>query len=106
MPPQGRVRDRSEVPADTHGALCCPHHCIGEAVAGSPDVKVNGQPALRVTDPGKHQKCCQSNKWQAIKGSGTVFIINLAAHRKGDQTAHCGGLGKLIEGSPNVVTGG
>jgi len=105
MPEQGRVGDRSKIDEDDHGGLCCPHACIGPAVCGSPDVNVNGKPALRVTDPGKHKQCCVSNKWQATGGSETVFINNLPAHRKDDEVTHCGGVGKLIEGSKNVITG-
>jgi len=105
MPPQGRVGDRSQVPADAHGCLSCPHNCIGPAIQGSPDVKVNGKPALRVEDPGIHTSCCGSNKWQALTGSGTVFINSKPAHRQTDTVLHCGGEGKLIEGSPNVITG-
>ena len=105
MPPQGRVGDQSKIDEDSHGCLSCPHPCIGPAVDGSPDVNVNGRPALRVTDPGVHTSCCGDQKWQAIGGSGTVFINNLPAHRKGDDVAHCGGLGALDEGSDNVMTG-
>jgi uncharacterized Zn-binding protein involved in type VI secretion len=105
MPPQGRVGDKSQVPADAHGCLSCPHPCIGPATSGSPDVNVNGRPALRVTDPGVHTMCCGPNKWTASGGSGTVFINNLPAHRQTDEVIHCGGMGHLIEGSNNVITG-
>ena len=106
MPGQGRVGDRSQIPADAHGCLACPHPCIGPATSGSPDVDCNGKPALRVTDPGVHTMCCASNKWTAQSGSGTVFINNKAAFRMGDPTKHCGGSGNLIDGSTNVITGG
>jgi len=36
----------------------------------------------------------------------TVFINGKPAVRQGDQTKHCGGLGKMIEGSQNVIIGG
>ena len=106
MPAQGRVRDNAQVPSDSHGKPCCPHSCIGPATKGSPNVTVNGQAALRVTDPGVHSTCCGPNTWKASKGSGTCTINNLKAHRKGDQTTHCGGMGKLVQGSPNVTVGG
>ena len=106
MPGQGRLGDKSQVPSDSHGCIACPHSCVGPAIQGSPDVKVNGKPALRVDDPGQHSSCCGSNTWQAQAGSGTVFINNKAAHRLGDAVKHCGGDGKLIEGSSNVITGG
>ena len=106
MPEQARLQDKSEVPADAHGGVCCAHKCIGPAVQGSPDVFVNGRNAIRVTDPGEHEGCCGPNTWIAKSGSGTVFINNLKAHRKGDQDQHCGGMGIMKEGSDNVITGG
>ena len=106
MPPQGRVSDISTVPADVHGCPACPHPCMGPATKGSPNVKVNKLPALRVTDTGIHAACCGPNTWVAKAGSGTVFINSLKAHRLGDADQHCGGMGKLTAGSPNVITGG
>lgn len=106
MPPQGRLGDKSMVPADAHGCPACPHPAIGPAVGGSPDVFVNKRPALRVGDPGVHAACCGPNTWTAQQGSGTVFINGKAAHRLGDADKHCGGMGKLIEGSGNVIVGG
>jgi uncharacterized Zn-binding protein involved in type VI secretion len=78
---------------------------IGPAVTGSPDVLVNFKPALRVTDLGVHAACCGPNMWQATKGSATVVINNLAAHRLGDTDQHCGGVGQLVDGSADVITG-
>jgi uncharacterized Zn-binding protein involved in type VI secretion len=106
MPPQARLGDKSQVPADAHGCPACPHPCIGPAIQGSPDVVVNGRPAIRVGDKGVHAACCGPNMWTAAQGSGTVMINNQQAHRLGDQDAHCGGSGKMIEGSDNVITGG
>lgn len=106
MPAAGRVGDRSQVPADVHGCSACPHSAIGAAVSGSPNVNVNGLPALRVSDQGVHAACCGPNRWVAAAGSSSVFINKLPAHRKGDMDQHCGGIGKLVEGSPNVNFGG
>jgi uncharacterized Zn-binding protein involved in type VI secretion len=106
MPGQGRLKDQSQVPSDGHGCLCCSHSCIGPATAGSPDVNCNGLPALRVGDPGVHSSCCGGNTWIAQAGSATVFINNKPAHRMNDAVQHCGGIGKLIEGSQNVIVGG
>ena len=106
MPPQGRVGDNALVPADVHGKPCCPHPATGPASQGSPDVKINGMAALRIGDPGKHAVCCGPNSWNAAAGSGTVTINDIPAHRLGDQTTHCGGVGTLIVGSPNVIVGG
>jgi hypothetical protein len=43
--------------------------------------------------------------WQAQQGSSTVFINGKAAYRKNDPSKHCGGDGKLIEGSDDVIVG-
>lgn len=102
---QGRLGDRSQVPADAHGCPACPHPAIGPAIAGSANVNVNGRPALRVDDPGIHTACCGPNTWTATTGSATVFINGKHAHRRGDQVRHCGGVGQLVEGSPNVYVG-
>lgn len=105
MPSAGRVGDKAQCPADAHGCPGCAHGVIGPGVAGSPDVQINGKPALRVGDPGIHAACCGPNTWKAAAGSSTVFINGKPAHRLGDMTQHCGGVGKLIEGSPNVTIG-
>jgi uncharacterized Zn-binding protein involved in type VI secretion len=106
MPPQGRVSDLAQAKADAHGCPACPHPVTGPAIMGSLDVLVNGLPALRVGDPGIHMPCCGPNMWSAKAGSGTVFINGLPAHRKDDATQHCGSVGQLIKGSPDVVVGG
>jgi uncharacterized Zn-binding protein involved in type VI secretion len=106
MPPQGRLGDKSQVSADAHGCPACPHPATGPAVQGSPDVLVNHKPALRAGDKGIHAACCGPNMWTAAKGSGTVLINNMPAHRLGDMDQHCGGVGNLIEGSPDVIVGG
>jgi uncharacterized Zn-binding protein involved in type VI secretion len=103
---QGRLGDNSKVPADAHGCMACPHPGVGQAVSGSPDVICNSKPALRVDDRGIHEGCCGSNTWIAKSGSATVFINNKPAHRRGDLDQHCGGMGKLVEGSSNVDVGG
>jgi len=69
-------------------------------------VIVNNKPALRVSDNGVHSACCGPNSWVASKGSGTVFINKLPAHRLGDMDMHCGGVGNMVEGSSNVMVGG
>lgn len=105
MPAQGRVGDKSNVAACAHGCPACPHPAIGPATAGSPDVMVNNLPALRQGDNGIHAACCGPNSWQAAAGSATVLINNKPAHRMGDDCQHCGGMGKLVEGSPDVLVG-
>lgn len=106
MPQQGRLGDKSQAPADTHGCPACPHPVVGPAIQGSHDVLVNFLPALHVGNVGIHAPCCGSNSWTATTGSGTVFINNKPAHRMGDMDQHCGGIGTLIEGSPDVIVGG
>ncbi|HSD87253.1 MAG TPA: PAAR domain-containing protein [Kofleriaceae bacterium] len=106
MPPQARLGDLSQVPADAHGCPACPHPAVGPAIQGSPNVKVNKRPAIRVGDKGVHAACCNGNNWTAQAGSATVFINNQKAHRQGDADQHCGGMGRMIQGSENVVTGG
>ena len=101
----GRVGDKAQCPSDAHGCPGCAHPVVGPAVGGSTDVQINGKPALRMDDPGVHSACCGPNKWQAAQGSPTVFINDKAAHRMGDMTQHCGGVGKLIEGSADVDIG-
>jgi hypothetical protein len=103
MSAQGRVGDKGNVQVDAHGCPACPHPAIGPAIIGSPDVLTNGLPSLRVDDFGLHAVCCNTNTWVATKGAQTVFINNKPAHRKNDAQRHCGGDGKLVEGSPNVM---
>ncbi|MBC2695183.1 MAG: hypothetical protein HF982_07905 [Desulfobacteraceae bacterium] len=107
MPQQGRLGDKSQAPVDAHGCVACPHPSVtGPAIQGSPDVLVNYLPALRVGDMGIHAACCGPNTWTAVMGSATVLINNSPAHRMGDMDQHCGGVGQLIEGSPDVNVGG
>ena len=105
MSGQGRLGDKANIPADTHGCPGCPHPGTGPAIQGSANVLVNGRPALRVADVGIHAACCGANMWQAQKGAPTVFINSKAAFRLNDATKHCGGQGNLIEGSSDVLVG-
>lgn len=107
MPPIARVTDTAFAPADAHGCTLCPHPVTGPSMVGSPDVLVNGLPALRKTsgDTGMHAACCGPNQWYPNAGSSKVYINNLPAVRLGDATKHCGGVGNLITGSPNVIVG-
>lgn len=105
MPGQGRLGDKAQVQADAHGCPGCPHPGVGPAIAGSANVFVNNRPALRVDDVGIHAVCCGPNMWTAQQGSQTVFINGKAAYRMNDPSKHCGGQGKLIEGSDNVIVG-
>lgn len=106
MPGAGRLGDQSQTQADAHGCPGCPHPGVGPSVTGSANVLINGRPALRVDDKGIHAACCGNNMWTATQGSPTVFINGKAAHRMNDMVRHCGGTGKLIEGSSDVIIGG
>lgn len=107
MPEQSRLGDQANVPADAHGCPACPHNCTGPAIIGSPTVFVNSRPALRnMPDMGVHASCCDGNFWQTSAMSATVYINGAGAVRKNDVTQHCGGVGRMIEGSADVFTGG
>lgn len=109
MPPQSRVTDNAFIPADVHGCPVCPHPCIGPGTKGSPTVLVNGLNALRIGDRGTHAPptvCCGLNTWAVATGSSSVLFNGIPAARIGDSTAHCGGIGSLVMGSPNVIVGG
>jgi uncharacterized Zn-binding protein involved in type VI secretion len=106
MPNQSRVTDLAMIPADAHVCPACPHVCIGPGILGSPNILVNGLSPLRVGDMGVHAACCGANMWVCAMGSTTVTFNDIAPSRVGDVTAHCGGVGALIMGSTNVITGG
>jgi len=101
----GRLGDRSHVPRDSHGCSGCAHSAIGPAVTGSANVLINHRRALRTEDRGVHSTCCGSNKWKAVQGAPRVLINERRAHRFGDVDEHCGGLGEMVEGSPDVLIG-
>lgn len=103
MPKACRHGDKAFCPADAHGKPCCPHPVTGAATTGSPDVIINHEPALRVGDQGTHAECCGSNTWEVAEGSPTVLVNNMPLARVGDATNHCGGVGEMIEGSPDVT---
>lgn len=105
MPPQARVGDSSLVPADAHGCPACPHAAIGPAIVGSANVLTNSLPSVRVGDPGIHSACCGPNIWNAKTGSKSVLINGRKAHRLSDLVQHCGGIGRTVQGSPNVLVG-
>lgn len=101
----GRIGDRARNPRDRHACSACAHDVVGPAVAGSPDVIINDRAALRVGDPGVHSRCCDANTWKALGHAPTVIFNNRFVHRLDDETEHCGGIGRLIEGSDDVIIG-
>jgi uncharacterized Zn-binding protein involved in type VI secretion len=100
-----RIDDCANVPHDDHGCACCPHTCAGPATSGSSTVLINDRPAVRVNDRGLHGACCAGNAWIAIEGAPRVLIGGQLAHRMGDRTQHCGGIGRTVQGSDNVLIG-
>lgn len=99
-----RVGDIGHNPDDTHGGDCCPHDVAGPVIDGSPDVFINGRKSGRVGDPGVHALCCGPNTFVIATGSPNVFVNGIPKARLHDVTAHCGGDGNLVTGSPNVFT--
>lgn len=102
MPPVSRVGDQANCPNDSHGKSCCSHNVTGPAISGSPDVFVNNRPVLRIGDPGVHSKCCGPNTWVTAQGSKYFLVNGIPVVRLGDETTHCGGKGKMVEGSHSV----
>lgn len=105
MSEAARMGDQAHAPEDAHHCSECPHSVSGPAAMGSPDVLINDRPAVRVGDSGTHDLCCDSNSWVAVAGAATLLINDRPAVRAGDATQHCGGSGKLIEGSADVDVG-
>lgn len=104
MPGGARLGDKAKG-TDGHGCKVCIHTVVGPAVQGSPNVTINGKPAVRKGDSGIHALCCGPNTWKAAGGSRTVIVNGKPAFRLHDKTAHCGGVGKAVEGSANVIIG-
>ena len=104
MPAAARLGDKGQIEADAHGCPACPHPGTGPIVTGSADVFINKRPAARAqsTDLGVHAVCCGANIFELTKGSPTVYVNNKPVAFNGSQTKHCGGNGKLIEGSDDV----
>ena len=105
MPGAARLGDKAKCPTDAHGCKRCSHSVQGPAVQGSHNVIVNGKPGVRVGDQGIHGLCCGLNRWAAAQGAPTVFINSQPAVRLNDKTLHCGGVGKIIECSSDVIIG-
>ena len=105
MPGAARLGDKAKCPMDAHGCKRCSHSVQGPAVQGSHNVIVNGKPGVRVGDQGIHGSCCGLNRWAAAQGAPTVFINFQPAVRLNDKTLHCGGVGKIIECSSDVIIG-
>jgi uncharacterized Zn-binding protein involved in type VI secretion len=103
MPAAARLGDNCQVQQDAHGCPACPHPGIGPIVVGSPNVNINSLPAGRVDDLGVHGVCCGPNFYKITKGSPTVYVNGKPLARLNDKTKHCGGDGKVVAGSPDVM---
>lgn len=94
------------IPVVRIGDICSGHGCFGGrlAVAGSPNVFVNGIPVHRLGDAWEVHCCgpvCHGGT--AASGSSTVFINGLPVCRIGDMV-DCGS--QMVAGSQNVMAGG
>lgn len=105
MPGACRLGDKAKCPIDAHGCIACPHSVSGPVTQGSSDVIVNGKPIARKVDGGVHGVCCSPNRFVIAQGSSTVTANGKPVARNGDITIHCGGMGKMVLGSSNVIIG-
>jgi uncharacterized Zn-binding protein involved in type VI secretion len=99
-----RVGSLAHCPADVHNCQACPHNVYGPVISGSPTVSINGKPAARKGDPGRHVHCCGPNTFVIEAGDPEVLIDGNPAARIGDRTNHCGGVGQLITSVPAGAT--
>lgn len=90
-----RVGTPVTAPADAHGCPSCPHAVQGVIASGSPDVHIDGSPAARVGDGGRHASCCGPNTFTLVEGDPRVLIKGRQAVRIGARTRHCGGPGRV-----------
>lgn len=105
MPGACRLGDKANCPADGHGCTACPHNVTGPVVQAASDVIINNQPGARQGDMGIHGICCGPNRYTIAKGAPTVDINARPAARQADRTSHCGGIGRVINGSNDVIVG-
>jgi uncharacterized Zn-binding protein involved in type VI secretion len=88
------------------GLPCCPHSRAGTNATGSPDVRIDGLPAHRVTDTGPCN-CPHGGTFESVEGSATVRANGLRLTRIADITVcqNCGQPGNHAAGSPDVRIG-
>ena len=93
------------------GDKCTGHDCFPprKSTSGSPNVFINGVPALRVGDSWKEHCCTHSDMPHGChdgvqeSGSSSVFVNGRPLARIGDSVS-CGGT--VATGSMNVFAGG
>lgn len=95
MPAAARLGDKA---SDHDGAPETP------STAASPNVRIDGIPAIRQDDAFESHACPDESEHSRslVGGSGSVFINGKPAGREGDAIS-CGGV--VIEGSPSVTIG-
>lgn len=92
--------------ASRKGDICTGHDCFPPRVSdsGSPNVFINGIPALRVGDHYVTHQCGHSSHDSVVAaGSSTVFVNGKPLARIADSIA-CGSA--VGQGSSNVFAGG
>ena len=84
----------------------CPHRRNGVFTGGSPNVFIEGKPAIREGDDGVCN-CVHSGTFKASEGSGSVFINGRAAVRIKDETTctQCGEEGYVTTACQTVFVG-
>lgn len=105
MPAAARLGDQALCPACSHGCPKCPHSVQGNVVKASVVSLGNGFGLARLGDSGVHAGCCGPNTFIIMTACATSFEGGLPIARVGDMTQHCGGVGRLISGSANIVVG-
>src|SRR5687767_8287890 len=100
-----RLGDYSFAGVPKPGRSSRTHTASGPATTGSPNVIINNRAAVRVDDRGMYHGVGGSGAWRAAHGAPRVLINGRRAHRTHDENKHRGGVGEMLQGSPNVVIG-
>jgi uncharacterized Zn-binding protein involved in type VI secretion len=86
---------------------CNGHDVVGVETTGVPNVRINGRPAIVVTDGGTTNCACDGQGFTNVQGSSRVRITGRSAVRIGDRVdIHGQGTGTVVTGSANVRIGG
>ena len=87
-----------------HASECCPHFVVGVAITGSPNTLTNSQPQTGVSDI-MITTCPHCHIGIALTGHPLVLTNGKPTHRLGDVEMLPGGVGIMVTGSPNCITG-
>jgi uncharacterized Zn-binding protein involved in type VI secretion len=85
------------------GAMC-KHHAIGPLIDASGDVLINRRPAARQQDNGQH-RAGEERGFFVAEGAPCVLVNGRHLARRLDLVANVHGVGKIAQGSPNVLVG-